>query len=143
MAITGKTENLHPEVLKRLQLISDKLSKDVEVSSGYRASKGKPSAHHFGIAVDVKIAGLESVAIADELVSAGFKGVGEYWTEDESSQRRIAHGDLRGLVDNCGVYSIGGQKSAPVAWTGYGGDGNAEPSRYDSTGRKSGRPGPQ
>lgn len=143
MAITGKTQNIHAEVIKRLQRISDKLGTDIEISSGYREQNGKRSAHHFGIAVDIKIAGLESVAIADELVSAGFKGVGEYWTEDGSSQRRIAHGDLRGLVDNCGVYGIGGEKSAPIAWTGYGGDGNSEPSRYDYKGRKSGRPGPQ
>jgi len=117
MAVIGNTEGLVPEVLAKLSSLSARLNKDVEVTSGKRSGLPSKSAHNSGIAVDIKIEGLTSVAIAAELVKEGFSGIGEYY-KSNGSEDSFAHGDIRGLPgsEQSEAYAPGGAKSAKLCW---------------------------
>jgi hypothetical protein len=125
---------LVPELITILEKTSVNLGKDVHVTSGKRDGDVSASAHNSGIAADVSVEGMKSVAIADQLVTEGFTGVGEYYEADGQTERSFAHGDIRGLdgSGNSGAYAAGGAKSAPACWTGKG-----DPPDY-SPGRQSG-----
>lgn len=120
MAVIGKKKGVVKDVIDKLESISKRIGKDVEIHSGKRSGDINKSAHNSGIAVDIKISGMKSIAIADELVLAGFSGVGEYYSKkDYSSETNTAHGDIRGLVgsENSGAYGPGGSKSAKLCWS--------------------------
>jgi hypothetical protein len=108
---------------------------DVHVTSGRRNGPVNASAHNSGIAADVKAAGMNTIAMADALVEAGFTGVGEYYEADAVTPRAFAHGDIRGLPgsEHSGAYGPGGSKSGPLCWTGDG-----EPPVYKFGSRRSG-----
>jgi hypothetical protein len=129
MAVTGKTTGLVTELMAMLETLSKRLRVDIEVYSGLRSGSVDASAHNSGIAVDVKIPGRTSVAVADELVTEGFRGVGEYYKPDDA-EWNTAHGDIRGLPgsEKSGAYAPGGKKSAPACWTGVGDPAAGEPS---------------
>ena len=133
MSVTGDTAGIVQEVMTKLEALSSRLSKDVHVTSGKRNGPVNDSAHNSGIAADISIAGMRSVAIADELVTQGFSGVGEYY-ENGGAEDAFAHGDIRGLPgsENSGVYGAGGSKSAPLCWYRVG------PNNYTFGSRKSG-----
>ena len=140
MAVTGKTNGLVSEVMDKLEALSKRLGKDVEVTSGKRQGNVDASAHNSGIAADVKVAGLKSIALADELVTQGFSGVGEYYKDDQGTEDTFAHGDLRGQAgsENSGAYAPGGGKSNPACWYRPGPEGTR-----NEIGRKSGHTCPK
>ncbi len=119
MAVTGDTQGVNANVISRLESISTRLGKDVNVHSGKRDGAPDDSAHNTGIGADVTIPGMMSIAIADELVTAGFSGVGEYYRDDAGTEEaNTAHGDIRGLSgsENSGAYAPGGLKSSKACW---------------------------
>lgn len=95
----GSANELVPEVTERLERLANRLELDVKLSlpngSGKRNGKGN-SAHDYGIAVDIRIDGMDTVQLADELIIEGFSGIGEYYAMD-GTRRNFAHGDIRGL----------------------------------------------
>jgi hypothetical protein len=119
MAVTGNTQGVNANVISRLESISTRLGKDVYVHSGKRDGAPGDSAHNTGIAVDVMISGMMSIAITDELVTAGFSGVGEYYRDEAGTEEtNTAHGDIRGLPgsENSGAYAPGKPKSTKTCW---------------------------
>jgi hypothetical protein len=137
MAITGAVAGLKKEVLAKLNTITTRLNKDIFISSGKRDGGVDSSPHHSGIAVDIKIKGMKTIDIADELVVAGFSAVGEYY-DKQGNEFSFAHGDIRGLpgAENSGAYAVGGAKSAAICWWREGTE-TAGDMHYGS--RKSGR----
>lgn len=117
MAVIGQTQNIVPEVISKLNSISNRLGKDVEVSSGRRQGGTDASPHNSGIGADIKIAGMKTVGICDELVAEGFTGVGEYY-DTAGNEFNFAHGDIRGLPgsESSGAYAAGGSKSNKLCW---------------------------
>jgi len=119
MAVTGNTQGVHADVISRLETISTRLGKDVYVHSGKRPGSIDDSPHNTGIGADVMVSDMNSIAIADELVTAGFSGVGEYYRDDAGTEEsNTAHGDIRGLPgsENSGAYAPGGAKSSKRCW---------------------------
>ncbi len=137
MAVIGEREGVVSVVIEMLENISSRLGKDVRITSGKRHGDINSSAHNSGIAVDCKVAGFSTIAMADELVKAGFSAVGEYY-RTSGSEWDFAHGDIRGLrgSENSGEYAPGGTKSRKTCWTGNGDDGRTWD--YDWGTRKSG-----
>ncbi len=143
--VTGPKDQLHPDLIAMLESLSSRLGREVMITQegGKRTGPPSKSAHHSGIAADVAIVFIDeggdrrfmrSAEVADELIAEGFRGVGEYW-KDEDVQSVFAHGDLRGTpaaVDS-GEYASGGEKEGPAVWSRVNG-------KYRK-GRKSGRPG--
>jgi len=107
---------LHPEVLRRLHTISQKLPKPpipepvMWVNSGARDGPPSKSMHNQALAVDLVICGLNSPQTADQLREAGFTCVIEYYDGD-GRPCNVAHGDLRGTKWAKGAYAPGGWKS--------------------------------
>lgn len=140
MAVIGETQGVHANVIQRLEDISQKLGKPVTIikNGGKRHGPVDDSAHNSGIAADITIENMLSVAIADELVDAGFSGVGEYYRDAAGTQQtNTAHGDIRGLPgsENSGAYAPGGAKHSKRCWHRLAGTYNP--------GRKSGHRCPQ
>lgn len=107
---------LHPEVLRRLHTISQKLPEPpipepvMWVNSGARDGPPSKSMHNQGLAVDLVICGLNSPQTAEHLRKAGFACVIEYYDGD-GNPCNVAHGDLRGTKWAKGAYAPGGWKS--------------------------------
>lgn len=107
---------LHPEVLRRLYAISEKLPRPpipepvMWVNSGARDGPPSKSMHNQALAVDLVICGLNSPQTADHLRDAGFACVIEYYDGD-GRPCNVAHGDLRGTRWAKGAYAPGGWKS--------------------------------
>jgi len=133
MPIQGPTDGLVQQLLDRLEALSRRLNKTVVITSGRRTGDVNASAHNSGIAADFYVAGMKSIALADEIVDDGFTGVGEYYKAD-STEERFAHADIRGLPgsESSGAYGPGGSKSAPLCWYRIG-------DAYTYGSRKSGR----
>ncbi|MCP4117571.1 MAG: hypothetical protein GY737_19675 [Desulfobacteraceae bacterium] len=117
MGVTGEVADVKQEVLNKLKSISERLKKDVKIVSGKRDGDIDKSPHNTGIAADIKISGLKTVALCDELEKEGFTGIGEYYTANEE-EYEFAHGDIRGLpgAEESGAYAEGGDKSSVVSW---------------------------
>jgi hypothetical protein len=133
MPIQGPTDGLVEQLLKRLETLSRRLEKTIVITSGRRTGDVNASAHNSGIAADFYVAGMKSIALADEIVDEGFTGVGEYYNSD-SVEERFAHADIRGLPgsEGSGAYGPGGSKSAPLCWYRIG-------ENYSYGSRRSGR----
>jgi hypothetical protein len=119
MAVIGNVKDVHANVISRLEKVSKSTGKDVNIISGKRNGSISDSAHNTGIAVDIMVDGLMSIAIVDELVDAGFSGVGEYYRDaDGNDEANTGHGDIRGLPgsEKSGEYAAGGKKSSKVCW---------------------------
>ncbi len=133
MPIQGPVDGLVQQLLDKLESLSRRLNKTVVITSGKRSGDVNASAHNSGIAADFYVAGMNSIALADEIVDEGFTGVGEYYKAD-STEERFAHADIRGLPgsERSGAYGPGGAKSAPLCWYRIG-------EAYTYGTRKSGR----
>jgi hypothetical protein len=107
---------LHPEVLRRLHAISQKLPEPpipepvMWVNSGARDGPPSKSMHNQALAVDLVICGLNSPQTAGHLREAGFTCVIEYYDGD-GRPCNVAHADLRGTKWAKGAYAPGGWKS--------------------------------
>lgn len=73
---------LHPELLKKLQKLRDKIGLPLVVGSGYRTPEynkkiggAKRSYHLFGMAADVHVQGLSAVDIQRLADEVGFGGI--------------------------------------------------------------------
>lgn len=106
---------LHPKVVERLRSILTHLTRTtvattLSLNSGRRAGSADDSMHNQGLAVDLAVTGLNTVAVAGLLRRAGFTCVTEYY---DSSGRPcgMAHGDLRGTDLATGAYAPGGRKA--------------------------------
>ena len=117
MAVTGNTNGLVTELLDKLNQVSINVGKDVFVTSGKRTGDASASSHNTGIGADVKIEGLDTVGVCDELVNVGCSGVGEYYDTDHNPFE-FAHGDIRGQAgsEQSGAYAPGGTKSNKLCW---------------------------
>jgi len=67
MAVTGKVNNVSQVVINKLKKISTRLGKDVLVVDGVRPGSVDDSSHCSGIAADIKVEGMATVALCDEL----------------------------------------------------------------------------
>jgi hypothetical protein len=107
---------LHPEVIRKLHTIAQKLPAPaipepvMWVNSGAREGPPSKSMHNQALAVDLVICGLNSPKTAAHLREAGFTCVIEYYDGD-GNPCNVAHADLRGTKWAKGAYAPGGWKS--------------------------------
>jgi len=120
-----------PKLVDLLNTISVTVNKPVTIVSGYRPSDSD-SAHAYGLAADIYYEDSSSYSLSKLLYEKGFRGVGTYYNNDWSSTN-TAHGDVRGLHDNCGDYSSGGTYSSQASWTGWDSTSGTEVRDWDYT----------
>lgn len=78
---------IHPELVKKLQLLRSRLNRPVNITSAYRnpthnvkVGGAATSQHLFGTAADIRVAGISIDDLAREAVAVGFTGIGLYKT---------------------------------------------------------------
>lgn len=95
------TQMVDPELADKLQIIRDKLGKEIKITSGYRciphnAAVGGSSGskHRYGMAADwrLKDRSVNPVALGIIAQAVGFGGVGIYWYAGNA----FCHADTRG-----------------------------------------------
>lgn len=78
---------VHPELIRKLELLRAIVGKPITVTSGYRCAtyqkivnaKVPVSPHMFGMAADIVVSGLSVDTIANLAEKAGFDGIGRYY----------------------------------------------------------------
>lgn|GEM_PF-4990617 len=111
-----KAAGLHVEVLERLRKLEQRLpTPNVDepvlwINSGKRDGSTSESMHNQGLAVDIVICGLDTIATAQHLRDVGFPCVIEYYDRD-GKPCHMAHADLRGTAWATGAYGPEGRKA--------------------------------